>query len=92
MVQFVCLFLVLGVNHGFNGPGARPAGVNEALIRWVEEGQAPDKLIAEKRDASGKVIRTRPLFPYPQAAKYKGSGSTDEEKSFMSKEFPKSIR
>ena len=32
-------------------------------------GKAPDKLIAEKRDASGKVIRTRPLFPYPQVAK-----------------------
>jgi pimeloyl-ACP methyl ester carboxylesterase len=84
--KFARLFLVPGVNHGFNGPGARPAGVNEAIIRWVEEGKAPDKLIAEKRDASGKVIRTRPLFPYPQAAKYKGSGSTDEEKNFRSKE------
>jgi len=48
--------------------------------------QGPDKLIAEKRDASGKVIRTRPLFPYPQVAKYKGSGSTDEEKNFRSKD------
>jgi feruloyl esterase len=44
------------------------------------------QLLAEKRDASGKVIRTRPLFPYPQAAKYKGSGSTDEDKNFRSKE------
>jgi len=50
----------------------------------VEEGKAPDKVIAEKRDAAGKVIRTRPLFPYPQAAQYKGSGSTDEEKHFRS--------
>jgi len=57
----------------------------EASIRWVEEGKAPDKLIAEKRDASGKVIRTRPLFPYPLTAKYKGNGSTDEEKNFRSK-------
>jgi pimeloyl-ACP methyl ester carboxylesterase len=84
--KFARLFLVPGVNHGFNGPGARPIGVNEAIIRWVEEGKAPDKLIAEKRDVSGKVIRTRPLFPYPQIAKYKGSGSTDEEKNFRSKE------
>jgi feruloyl esterase len=43
-------------------------------------------LIAEKRDASGKVIRTRPLFPYPQSAKYEGSGNKDEEKNFRSKE------
>ena len=44
------------------------------------------QLIAEKRDVSGKVIRTRPLFPYPQAAKYQNSGSIDEEKNFRSKE------
>lgn len=52
----------------------------------VEEGKAPDKLIAEKRDASGKVIRTRSLFPYPQAANHKATGCTDEEKSFRSKD------
>lgn len=84
--KFTRLFLVPGVNHGFSGAGARPTGLNEAIIRWVEEGKAPDKLIAEKRDASGKVIRTRPLFSYPQVAKYKGSGSTDEEKNFRSKD------
>jgi hypothetical protein len=32
------------------------------------------------------LIRTRPLFPYPQIATYKGSGSTDEEKNFRSKD------
>ena len=50
----------------------------EAILRWVEEGTPPDKLMAEHRDQSGKVTRTRPLFPYPQVAKYKGSGSTDD--------------
>ena len=81
---FVRLFLVPGVDHGFHGAGATPIGVNEAMLRWVEEGQAPGKLMAEKRDASGKVIRTRPLYPYPQVAKYKGSGSTDEAVNFVS--------
>jgi hypothetical protein len=28
----------------------------------------------------------RPLFPYPKVAKYKGGGSTDEEKNFSSKD------
>jgi len=85
--KFARLFLVPGVNHGFSGPGARSSGTAllEAIIRWVEEGKAPDKLIAEKRDKDGKVTRTRPLFPYPQVAKYKGSGSTDEEKNFRGK-------
>jgi len=82
--KFARLFLVPGVDHGFHGAGATPTGLNEAIVRWVEEDQAPDKLIAEKRDGSGKVIRTRPLFPYPQVAKYKGSGSTDEAVNFES--------
>jgi len=39
--------------------------------------QAPDKLMAERKDSNGKVITTRPLFPYPQVATYKGTGSTE---------------
>jgi feruloyl esterase len=85
VAKFARLFLVPGVNHAFRGPGARPIGLNEALVRWVEDGRAPDKLIAEKRDEAGKLIRTRPLFPYPLVAKYKGHGSTDEEKNFRSR-------
>jgi len=82
--KFVRLFLVPGVDHGFHGAGVSPTGVNEAILRWVEAGQAPDKLIGEKRDGSGKVFRTRPLFPYPQVAKYQGSGSPDEAANFAS--------
>jgi Tannase and feruloyl esterase len=80
--KFARLFLVPGVDHGFRGAGVTPTGQMEALVRWVEEGKAPEKLIGEKRDAKGKVIRTRPLFPYPQVAKYKGKGSTDEAENF----------
>ena len=81
--QFARLFLAPGVDHGFHGAGPTPTGQMEAIIRWVEEGQAPYKLIAERRDSNGKVIRTRPLFPFPQVAKYKGSGSTDEAANFV---------
>ena len=81
--QFARLFLAPGVDHGFRGAGATPIGLNEAIVRWVEEGQAPDKLIAERRDSNGKVIRARPLFPYPNVAKYKGTGSTDEAENFV---------
>jgi pimeloyl-ACP methyl ester carboxylesterase len=81
--EFARLFLAPGVDHGFRGPGATPVGVFEAVVRWVEEGVAPDKLLAEKRDASGQLLRTRPLFPYPQTAKYKGSGSADDAENFV---------
>lgn len=83
--QFARLFLAPGIDHGFRGAGPTPTGQMEALIRWVEEGKAPEKLIAERRDSNGKIIRTRPLFPYPQIAKYKGSGSIDKAENFTSK-------
>lgn len=83
--QFARLFLVPGVDHGFRGAGATPTGQFEAVIRWVEEGKAPEKLISERRDPKNKVVRTRPLFPYPSFAKYKGSGSTDAAENFTSR-------
>lgn len=70
--KFARLFLAPGVDHGFRGAGPTPIGHMEAIIRWVEQGQAPDKLMAERRDANKKLISTRPLFPYPQVAKYRG--------------------
>ena len=85
--EFARLFLVPGVDHGSRGAGSAPspAALLDAIIRWVEEGKAPDRLLAESRDKNGKVIRSRPLFPYPQTAAYKGSGSTDDAANFVSK-------
>jgi feruloyl esterase len=82
--QFARLFLVPGVDHGFRGVGATPTDQLEALVRWVEEGKAPDRLLAEHRDKDGKLIRSRPLFPYPRVAKFRGSGSTDDAENFVS--------
>lgn len=80
--EFARLFLVPGVNHGFRGAGPSPVGQFEALVAWVEEGRAPDRLESELRDAAGKLLRTRPLYPYPQYAKYAGTGSTDDAANF----------
>ncbi|MFY9569839.1 MAG: tannase/feruloyl esterase family alpha/beta hydrolase, partial [Blastocatellia bacterium] len=57
-----------------------------ALERWVEQGIAPDQIVASKlkgSDPKSAVIRTRPLCPYPQIARYKGSGSTDDAANFV---------
>ena len=82
--QFARLFLVPGVDHGFRGAGPAPTGQIDAIVRWVEEGQPPDRLLAELRDTDGRLVRTRPLFPYPRVAKYTGSGSTDDAANFVS--------
>jgi hypothetical protein len=76
--KFARLFLAPGVDHGFRGAGPTPIGQFEALIRWVEQGQAPDQLMAELRDSSGTIVRTRPLFPYPQAARSNGTANPDD--------------
>ena len=88
--DFYRLFLVPGMGHCSggagpndfgNGPGA-PARVDAqhdmtiALDRWVEQGIAPDKLIG-----TGAGL-TRPLCPYPQVARYKGTGDSNDAANF----------
>ena len=72
-MQFARLFLIPAAGHGNGGTGNGPL---DAVVRWVEQGPAPEKLINRTQN------RTRPLFPYPELAKYKGTGSTEDEASF----------
>ena len=78
----VRLFMAPGMNHCGGGPGPNAADWLTALERWVEQGQAPDEIIAT-RSTKGQVDRTRPLCRYPQVARYKGTGSTDEAVNFV---------
>jgi Tannase and feruloyl esterase len=75
------LFLVPGCLHCGGGPGASDVDWLSTIVDWVEKGKAPDKLIAAKKDR-GNVVMTRPLFPYPETAIYKGSGDTNSADSF----------
>jgi feruloyl esterase len=88
-----------GVQHCAGGPGADSFGqpgaaeatdpqqsVTLALEQWVEKGVAPSTIIASKfaADDAGKGARiTRPLCPYPQAAKYKGAGDPNNAANFV---------
>lgn len=74
VLPFARLFLIPGAGHGMGGV----TGLDQAIVRWVEQGAAPDKLISR-----GPKGRTFPLFPYPELAKYKGSGSTDDADNFV---------
>jgi feruloyl esterase len=83
--DFFRLFMIPGMDHcGLQpGPGITEAGFDplSALERWVEEGQAPEQLIATKTDAAGAVLWRRPLCPYPRSARYLG-GSTEQADRF----------
>jgi len=56
--------------------------MSAAIERWVETGVAPQAITATHA-ANGVVDRTRPLCPYPQEARYNGTGSTDEAANFV---------
>jgi feruloyl esterase len=71
-----------GMAHCGGGNGPNTFDMVTALEQWVEQGKAPDQIIAS-RAVKGVVDRTRPLCPYPQVAAYRGSGSTDEAASFV---------
>ncbi len=78
---FLRLFMVPGMGHCGGGPGTDQFDGLAAVEAWVEHGNAPDSLMASHMTA-GVADRTRPLCPYPQAAAYKGSGSTDDAANF----------
>lgn len=96
---FVRLFMVPGMQHCFGGSGPNSFGqlggatgdadhyIGAAIERWVEQGVAPERIVATKRksdlDPKSEVVRTRPLCAYPLVAHYKGSGSVDEAGNFI---------
>jgi feruloyl esterase len=79
--EFFRLFMQPGVFHCGGGVGPSSFEPLLEVVKWVEEGQAPDRIVAA-RILNGKTVRTRPLCPYPQTAKYTGSGSIDEAGNF----------
>ena len=79
--DFYRLFMVPGMQHCGGGPGASIFDMVEPLEQWIEHGVSPDKIIASHA-TNGNVDRTRPLCPFPQEAKWKGTGSTDDASNF----------
>jgi feruloyl esterase len=97
--KFYRLFMVPGVGHCGGGPGPNAFGEEgqpsvsddpdhdavSALTAWVEQGRAPDKLIATKfvaDDPKQGVQLQRPLYPYPAEAVWNGSGDTNVASNF----------
>ena len=102
--EFFRLFVVPGMNHCTGGAGAFAIDYLTYLEAWVEQGQAPDRMIGAHvddsywkehgegafepfllrfpLDAQIPVAFTRPIFPYPWRAEYKGSGNPTRAENF----------
>ncbi len=77
----VRLFMVPGMGHCGGGSGPNEFDMLSALEQWREHGKAPASILASRVE-NGTVTRTRPLCPFPQLAKYKGTGSIDQAENF----------
>jgi len=96
--QYHRLFMLPATGHcgGSTGPSAVGGGMPEppkayrnadhhvvsAVIKWVEQGVAPEKIIATKFDAAGNPTRSRPVCAYPAEAVYNGSGDINDAANF----------
>jgi feruloyl esterase len=58
------LFLLPGVHHCSGGPGEDTVAWLSTIQRWVEDGVAPDQVVARKQDSSGQVISSRVVEQY----------------------------
>jgi hypothetical protein len=83
--EFFRLFMVPGMFHCDGGVGVASFDAMTPLMNWVEKGVAPERIVGA-RIVQGKTVRTRPLCPFPQVAKYQGSGSIDEAANFACRE------
>jgi len=69
--DWIRLFMVPGMGHCGGGPGPNTFDSIGTLEYWRERGVAPAQLTA----ANPQTAMTRPVCPYPQYAKYKGTGN-----------------
>ena len=79
--EFFRLFMAPGMAHCGGGIGPDRHDSMTAVIDWVEKGKMPESMLAS-RVVNDQVVRTRPLCPYPQVARYSGEGSIDEAANF----------
>ncbi len=96
--QFARMFLFPGVYHCGDGYGPSHFDLVTAITNWVEHGIAPTKIIATRyssddtpsqggpggpaKQSNGSIVRTLPIFPYPQVPRYTGFGSINDASNY----------
>jgi len=102
--RFFRYFLIPGMGHCGGGPGINDFGQNSvtaakqdsehdillALVKWVEQGAAPDKIIASALSCCGSqdIRFQRPVYPYPKFPAYTG-GETSTPSNYRAADHPR---
>jgi hypothetical protein len=106
--EFVRLFMMPGVGHCDHGglTGADVVDDLEALVKWVEQDEPPQRLLAwrlRKYDGGAftpqslppnpsNIAFSRYLYPYPEVAVYRGKGDPTQAESFAPKRAPRNAK
>lgn len=92
--EFARLFMIPGREHCGHGPGANAIDFLGHLEAWVEQGRAPEMMIGAHVQSEdwadfvrlpsdlARAKFTRPHYPYPLQAKYRGSGDPNDYRNF----------
>jgi feruloyl esterase len=95
---FARFFLLPGVGHCGGGEGPSQVDVVSPLMAWTELNRAPAMLVAGKTAGRGEggrraepyaaepaapTLFTRPVFPYPQVARYTGTGDPKDAANYL---------
>jgi hypothetical protein len=88
--SFYKLYMVPGMGHCGGGTGCGTVDWQTYLENWVERG-IESAAVVGSRAARGNpsdpnnymTARTRPLCPYPEVARYSGTGSIDDAANFL---------
>jgi feruloyl esterase len=92
--DFFRLFMLPGVEHCWGGEGASVVDFLSYMEAWVEKNQAPEVMMSAhvKAGSFADLVNwpsdpaligfTRPVYPYPLQAKYKGTGDPSKAENF----------
>lgn len=80
--SFARLFMLPGVLHCAGGPGADGVDWLARIADWVENGNAPNRIVASRVATDGTTELTRALCPYPMVAEYDVAGDPNDEASY----------
>ncbi len=82
--NFARYFPVPGMAHCSGGPATDRFDMLPQLVQWVENGKAPESVVATASNPGyfGVAARTRPLCPFPKQAQYNGSGDINVAANF----------
>jgi feruloyl esterase len=81
------LFMFPGMGHCAGGPGPNTWDPLAPLVDWVENGRAPDSVVA-RHESDGRVVNERPVCAYPQVARYSGpAGGENDSANWVAANF-----